>query len=70
MDEKEIINSKVKQELFKENIIIVPRPDSSQKYSIKIIDFGTANYLQEGDKFTVKVGSPFYLAPEIHPKHK
>ena len=32
---------------------------------IKIIDFGLAKYLSEGFNLTSKVGTPYYVAPEV-----
>jgi calcium-dependent protein kinase len=36
-----------------------------QFFSIKLIDFGTCNYYDEGKKMTLRVGTPYYIAPEV-----
>ena len=33
--------------------------------TIKIIDFGTSNYYNKNEKLSLKVGTPYYIAPEI-----
>ena len=35
------------------------------QYNIKIIDFGTANYFQKGKHMTHRVGTSYYIAPEV-----
>ena len=32
---------------------------------IKIVDFGLAKYLKEGETLKSKVGTPYYVAPEV-----
>ena len=33
--------------------------------NIKLIDFGSCNYIKENKNFTLKIGSPYYIAPEV-----
>ena len=33
--------------------------------NIKIIDFGASNYFNKNEKLTLKIGSPYYIAPEV-----
>jgi len=33
--------------------------------NLKLIDFGTCNYFTENKKLTLKVGTPYYIAPEV-----
>lgn len=49
------------RDLKPENILI----ESSTSLNIKIIDFGTANYCSEDKDLTQKVGTPYYIAPEV-----
>jgi serine/threonine protein kinase len=37
----------------------------TKQQNIRLIDFGTANYIGPGYARTTKVGSPVYFAPEI-----
>ena len=32
---------------------------------IKLIDFGTSNFFKQNEILTLKVGSPYYIAPEV-----
>lgn len=32
---------------------------------IKLIDFGTCNYYDDNEKLTLRVGTPYYIAPEV-----
>ena len=50
-----------------DNIINKGNSISNNYYSlnIKIIDFGASNYFKENEKLTLKIGSPYYIAPEV-----
>jgi calcium-dependent protein kinase len=37
--------------------------------NIKLIDFGASNYYEDSKKLTLKVGSPYYIAPEVIKKY-
>jgi calcium-dependent protein kinase len=51
------------RDLKPENILL----ETSKKgdLNIKIIDFGTSNYFDKNTKLTLKVGTPYYIAPEV-----
>lgn len=55
----------VHRDLKPENIMLEDRKEGD--WTIKIIDFGTANcYEKDNDKkMTMKVGTPYYIAPEV-----
>lgn len=52
-----------------ENVLVekVTESNNEKMLNIKLIDFGTSNYIKKenNSNFTVKVGSPFYMAPEV-----
>jgi calcium-dependent protein kinase len=52
----------VHRDLKPENILIEANKEFDQ---IKIIDFGTAMKFEEGQIITEKLGTPYYIAPEI-----
>lgn len=56
-------NGIVHRDIKPENILIT----SSNKdlLNIKLIDFGSCNYIKKNENFTLKVGSPYYIAPEV-----
>ena len=39
--------------------------DDFQNLNIKLIDFGASIFFKENQKLTVKIGSPYYIAPEV-----
>ena len=43
--------------------------DDDEFLKIKIIDFGTSNYIKDNKNLTLKVGSPYYIAPEVLKKN-
>ncbi|MCQ2817017.1 MAG: protein kinase [archaeon] len=48
------------------NILIESEEQSKKKYfNIKVIDFGTGEMLSKGQKSSEKIGSPYFIAPEI-----
>lgn len=49
------------RDLKPENIIFVDK-NSNQ---IKIIDFGTSRLVKEGETLAAKMGTPYYIAPEV-----
>lgn len=56
----------VHRDLKPENIVFNTVVDTDfSKGRIKIIDFGTAEIVRKGKNLTAKVGSPFYVAPEV-----
>lgn len=57
----------VHRDLKPENIMLESK--SLNDFSIKLIDFGTANYCDEHSHLTQKVGTSYYIAPEVILKH-
>ena len=53
----------VHRDLKPENIMLESK--SSGDLSIKLIDFGTSNFIKKNEKLSMKVGTPYYIAPEI-----
>ena len=60
----------VHRDIKPENILVV-KPDKNYKknnndeINIKIIDFGASNFYKKNEILTLKVGSPYYIAPEV-----
>lgn len=61
----------VHRDIKPENILVV-KPDKASKktlnedeINIKIIDFGASNFFKSNEILTLKVGSPYYIAPEV-----
>ena len=58
----------VHRDIKPENILVVKHKDlltDNDNVEIKVIDFGTSNYIKE--KFlTLKVGTSYYMAPEVY----
>jgi calcium-dependent protein kinase len=52
----------VHRDLKPENILLEANKDYSQ---VKIIDFGTAEILEPGKELKDRVGTPYYIAPEV-----
>jgi calcium-dependent protein kinase len=53
----------VHRDLKPENILL--ETNKKKDLNIKIIDFGTSNYFDKNTKLTLKVGTPYYIAPEV-----
>jgi calcium-dependent protein kinase len=56
----------VHRDLKPENILL--ESDTKGDLNIKLIDFGTSNYYErnkKANKLTLKVGTPYYIAPEV-----
>lgn len=51
------------RDLKPENILVSRVTENDLE--IKIIDFGTSNYVQKEKNLKLKVGSPYYIAPEV-----
>ena len=54
----------VHRDLKPENILLENNKEKKNFY-IKIIDFGTSNFFDKLTKLTLKVGTPYYIAPEV-----
>ena len=64
LHKKNIVHRDIKPEnMLVENKVKVGK-DRKEMINIKLIDFGTCNYLTEKN-LTLKVGSPYYIAPEV-----
>lgn len=59
-------NSIVHRDLKPENILLEQNKEFDQ---IKIIDFGTSLVVDEGKKLDEKLGTPYYIAPEVLAKN-
>lgn len=59
-------NNIVHRDLKPENILLEQNKEFDQ---IKIIDFGTSLVLKEGEKLDEKLGTPYYIAPEVLAKN-
>ncbi len=62
-------NAIVHRDLKPENILLEGKNDG--ELSLKLIDFGAANYLREDEsnkKLSLKIGTPYYMAPEVFNK--
>ena len=55
----------VHRDLKPENIMLVLKPNSYRKSSLKIIDFGTAVQIQPGQQISKFIGTSYYIAPEV-----
>ena len=61
----------VHRDIKPENILVVKPEKNSKKFfnddeiNIKIIDFGASNFFKSNEILTLKVGSPYYIAPEV-----
>ena len=56
-------NNITHRDLKPENILV--DSISNDNISIKVIDFGTCNYVTKNKNLKLKVGSPYYIAPEV-----
>ena len=59
-------NNIVHRDLKPENILLESNKAFDQ---IKIIDFGTSLVIQDGEKLDEKLGTPYYIAPEVLAKN-
>lgn len=62
----------VHRDLKPENILVEKVPckekdkgKGKEKLHIKLIDFGTCNYCDDEKNLSLKVGTPYYIAPEV-----
>jgi calcium-dependent protein kinase len=59
----------IHRDIKPENMLVESKVNDKQLINIKLIDFGTSNYYDDSKKFTQKVGSPYYIAPEVIKKY-
>jgi len=57
-------NNIVHRDLKPENILLKTK-NNQDDLSIKIVDFGTANYCSDNQDLNQKVGTAYYIAPEV-----
>ena len=61
----------VHRDIKPENILVEKQDKNFKKshakdeINIKLIDFGASNYYKKNEILTLKVGSPYYIAPEV-----
>jgi len=55
----------VHRDIKPENILVETWSLKNNDISIKVIDFGTSNYFTTKNKLSLKIGSPYYIAPEV-----
>lgn len=59
----------VHRDLKPENILVEKGTskanESEEKINIKLIDFGTCNFYEKNRKLSLRVGTPYYIAPEV-----
>lgn len=55
------------RDLKPENILIESHEKTynQDQFNVKLIDFGTSNYFCIDKKFSLKIGTPYYIAPEV-----
>jgi calcium-dependent protein kinase len=59
----------IHRDIKPENMLVESKVVDKELINIKLIDFGTSNYYEDSKKFTQKVGSPYYIAPEVIKKY-
>jgi len=56
----------VHRDIKPENILLESKPKkNSTEISIKIIDFGTSCLMKDKEKLSKKIGTAYYVAPEV-----
>ena len=58
-------NNIIHRDLKPENIMLVAKPSSYKRPSLKIIDFGTAISFVAGARINKFIGTNYYIAPEV-----
>jgi len=48
-----------------ENILCMPNGNDPKDFTVKLTDFGFAAHFEEGEDFSLTLGSPMYMSPEI-----
>ena len=63
---KGIVHRDIKPEnILVQNINTKNKKNALDELHIKLIDFGASNFFKENEILTLKVGSPYYIAPEV-----
>ena len=56
----------VHRDIKPENMLVESKTGGKKEMvNIKLIDFGTCNFFNDKQNLTLKVGSPYYIAPEV-----
>ena len=57
----------VHRDIKPENILVqkIDKKENQDEIYIKLIDFGASNFFKENEILKLKVGSPYYIAPEV-----
>lgn len=58
-------NGVVHRDLKPENLVLESSPDASRDLCIKLIDFGTSSLFAPSQRLHMKIGTPYYIAPEV-----
>lgn len=56
----------VHRDLKPENFLMTTKDENAE---LKVIDFGLSRFLQQGEIMHARVGTPYYIAPEVLEKH-
>ena len=59
----------VHRDLKLENILVETNTDKNNNLVIKLIDFGASNFFKKNLNFSLKIGTPYYIAPEVLDKN-
>lgn len=54
----------IHRDIKAENILVVKNQNLS-KINVKLIDFGAGNFIQSDKKLSHRIGTPYYIAPEV-----
>jgi len=55
----------VHRDLKLENILVETNSDKNNNLVIKLIDFGASNFFKKNLNLSLKIGTPYYIAPEV-----
>ena len=55
----------VHRDLKLENILVESMSNTDDEIIIKLIDFGASNFFAKNMKLSLKIGTPYYIAPEV-----
>jgi len=58
-------NGVVHRDLKPENLVLESAPDAGRDLCIKLIDFGTSSLFAPSQRLHLKIGTPYYIAPEV-----
>ena len=59
----------VHRDLKLENILVETNTDKNNNLIIKLIDFGASNFFNKNLNLSLKIGTPYYIAPEVLDKN-